>query len=122
MADLIVDPTPEEDLPPARAANNFRVSRIGSEAQVIVGFIDVGAIVDGLQEVREAAEAGEEGEDVHLHVQPVTRLTVGPQGLHELKTKIDEIYEAMLESGHIPPEVAGAEAAEEEGDDEPAEG
>lgn len=121
MADLIVDPIPAEDLPSAQAANHFQVSRMGSEAQLTVGFIDLNAIVEGIREIRRAAEEDEEIEDIHLHVQPVARLALGPQGLHELKNKVDEIYEAMLASDHIPPELAEA-GAEEESDDESAEG
>lgn len=123
MPDLILDDIPQEDLPPARAVNHVRVSRIGHETQIILGYVDLSAIADGAEEIQQAVEEDGDGEDVHLHIQPVGRITVGPRGLHDLKTKVEEIYEKMAASGHLPDDLIETdEEEEEEAEDEPAEG
>lgn len=94
------------EFPPAEAVNHFRFSRVGTEVQMLAGYLDltllVAAINRGQQIVGGSDESGK-GEDlaIDLPVEVTHRLYLSNRAFAELKEKVDEIYDAMVKSGHI---------------------
>lgn len=97
MPSLTLDAELPDEFPKPEAANWFSASRIGHEVELLVGYMDLKRIANILEEQQEHGEGGA----VSMPVEVTHRLALGPTGLVNLKQKIDEMYEAMRESGHI---------------------
>lgn len=78
-----------------RAANVFRISRVGRDVQVLVGYVNLAAFA-------EAKEAGE----TEIEVTPTgsEAVVMSAEPFHRLYQQVVEIHEAMIKSGDIPKE------------------
>ena len=80
-------------LPEPEAANYFGFTRVGREVQLLVGYID---ILDMHNRVRE-----EDPLDEPLPVLVTHRFYIGADALKRLRNGAEQMYEAMVRSGHI---------------------
>jgi hypothetical protein len=81
---------PDEGLPTPVAANVFRISRVDTDAELLIGFIDLGTIAD-------AADSSTGPKK--LNVEVLQRLILGRRAFVDLREKIEEIYKGMKETG-----------------------
>ena len=76
-------------------------SRVGSEVLMDVGFIEMPQLVEQLAKAKEAAQEDVAAETLEMHVNVFQRFGLGLDTFVKLKTNVDIIFEAMVESGHI---------------------
>lgn len=95
-----------ETLPPPEAVNHFRISRVGNEVQLLVGYVDIGRLAKFLEEAKE-----QKSESPTFTLQPEIshRFSIGLGPFQELWQKVNHIYTAMEAAGHYA-------SAEEEAD------
>ncbi len=112
MADLMIAALYPEELPPPESVNHFRISRVGPEVQILLGYIDLGAIATAIGEVK-ALEGSGEGAPVEFKVEVSHRLTMGSRAFTELHVKVDHIYREMVKSGDLDEGAVRIERAED---------
>lgn len=93
-----------DERPRAEAVNFFTVSRIGHDVQLLAGYMDLKLAADAVKEAEGQASLDMEGVEFTIPVDLTHRLVMGPNAFLNLKQKIDQIYKAMVESGHLPEE------------------
>lgn len=97
MGDLIVEARFPEHLPLPVAANHFRITRLGGDVQLTLGYIDLSSLTDALDTAKESDATV----SVELPVDVGHRVTMGPRAFQDLKDKVNYIFDEMVKSGHI---------------------
>lgn len=99
-----------DDLPKPEAVNWFTVSRMGTDVQVLCGYVDIKRLAERLTE--RSPEAKDEQVAISVPVDLTHRLVLGVNAFLNLKDKVDDIYSKMKKTGHIPKEHGAAGSPE----------
>jgi hypothetical protein len=91
---------PNEELPTPVAVNSFRLSRVDTDVQLLVGFQDLGHLVDALRKGA-SLSASEAGTPIDVLVKPLHRLVLGRTSLVRLRDLIEEVLRAMERGGSL---------------------
>jgi hypothetical protein len=85
-----------EDLPPPEAVNFFNLSRVGTDVQLMAGYLDLHKAAVALQEAQARG-----GEPKQLKAEATHRLVMGAQAFAMLKAQVDIIAAAMQQDGSM---------------------
>ena len=87
------------DEPPV-AIHHASFHRIGSEVVMDLGFHDMVALVSRIQELQESPSS--ETGLIEIDVTIFAQYAMGAETFARLRQNVEEIYTAMVKSGHIP--------------------
>ncbi len=93
LADISVSaqlPDPA-DRPPAEGVNFFHFSFVGTDVQLLTGYVDAYAV----HKARERARSGENDGRPSVQINVTHRFLMSPMGLARLKEGLDDIWEKL---------------------------
>lgn len=86
---------------PPRVLHWVGFSRVGGDVVMDVGFVEMHELVEDIRRRKTEQAEPAEGTNIELHVKIFDRFGMSADTFLRLKQNVDEIYNALLESGDI---------------------